>query len=160
MAGELDETDLFLLTALQRDATTSNVELARQVGLSPAATLQRVRRMRRVGLIQGTYVRVDGALLGLPIRAHVLVRLPKHEATIDNRFQAAIGSLDVVVAGDWVTGEWDAALTVVAADLQDLHATIVKIGKAGATRTLTHIAVRELKAESPLPIGEGPPTSR
>ena len=42
MAVELDEVDVKLLTALQADADRTNVELARLVGLSPAATLNRV----------------------------------------------------------------------------------------------------------------------
>ena len=41
MAVELDEIDVKLLTALQEDADCTNVELARLVGLSPAATLRR-----------------------------------------------------------------------------------------------------------------------
>ena len=39
MATKLDEVDIKLLTALQVDADRTNVELARLVGLSPAATL-------------------------------------------------------------------------------------------------------------------------
>jgi Lrp/AsnC family transcriptional regulator, leucine-responsive regulatory protein len=43
MAVPLDDIDIQLLTALQEDADRTNVELARLVGLSPAATPHHVR---------------------------------------------------------------------------------------------------------------------
>ena len=46
MATSLDEIDIQLLSALQEDADRTNVELARLTGLSPAATLHRVRRLK------------------------------------------------------------------------------------------------------------------
>ncbi len=49
MAISLNEIDIALLTALQEDADRTNVELARLVGLSPAATLNRVRQAQGVG---------------------------------------------------------------------------------------------------------------
>ena len=45
MAIALDEIDVRLLRELELDADRPNVELARIVGLSPAATLNRVRRL-------------------------------------------------------------------------------------------------------------------
>jgi len=41
-----------LLTALQADADRTNLELARLVGLSPAATLHRVRWLKESGVIR------------------------------------------------------------------------------------------------------------
>jgi Lrp/AsnC family leucine-responsive transcriptional regulator len=152
MPHALDETDVFLLSRLQEDAALQNVELARAAGLSPSATLQRVRRLRRDGLICGIHARLDAARVGLGVRAHVMVRLPKHDATADTRFQTAIESMDRVVAADWIAGEWDAILEVVATDLEDLHSIIVKVGKVGATRVTTYISVRPLKKPTPLPL--------
>ena len=48
----LDEIDVRLLKELQADADRPNVELARIVGLSPPATLNRVRRMKEAGVIR------------------------------------------------------------------------------------------------------------
>ena len=52
MAVPLDDVDIQLLTALQEDADRTNVELARLTGLSPAATLHRVRRLKESGVIR------------------------------------------------------------------------------------------------------------
>src|SRR5439155_1348090 len=51
MPDQLDEIDLKLLAELERDADRPNVELARLVGLSPAATFNRVRRLKSSGVI-------------------------------------------------------------------------------------------------------------
>ena len=51
MAISLDSIDLKLLEELQIDADRPNVELARLVELSPAATLHRVRRLKESGIV-------------------------------------------------------------------------------------------------------------
>ncbi|MGN6170911.1 MAG: Lrp/AsnC family transcriptional regulator, partial [Solirubrobacteraceae bacterium] len=53
LAAELDLIDQRLLDELQADADRPNVELARIVGLSPAATLHRVRRLKESGIVRG-----------------------------------------------------------------------------------------------------------
>jgi DNA-binding Lrp family transcriptional regulator len=49
---EIDDTDLRLLEALQRDASVSNQDLAQALGVSPATCLRRTRRLRESGLIE------------------------------------------------------------------------------------------------------------
>lgn len=50
---ELDAVDRRILSRLQRDNLVTNLDLARQVGISPPACLRRVRRLREAGVIQG-----------------------------------------------------------------------------------------------------------
>ena len=59
MAIPLDSVDIQLLAELQADADRPNVELARLVGLSPAATLHRVRRLKESGIVRSI---ADGSL--------------------------------------------------------------------------------------------------
>lgn len=49
---DLDDLDLRLLEALQRDASVSNQDLAQMLGISPATCLRRTRRLRQAGLIE------------------------------------------------------------------------------------------------------------
>ncbi len=69
----LDEISRNLLSALQEDARLSYAELGRRVGLSPAATAERLRRLEEGGIITGYRVELDREALGLPILA--IVRL-------------------------------------------------------------------------------------
>src|SRR6266567_92458 len=73
MAVSLDEVDVQLLTALQEDADRTNVELARLTGLSPAATLHRVRRLKESGVIR--VIRADAD----PARPAVQPRVRRHD---------------------------------------------------------------------------------
>ncbi len=67
----MDGTDRTLLGLLQDDAHRSYADLGRAVHLSPAAVHERVRRMRRDGVIRRTTVEVDAAALGRHLLAFV-----------------------------------------------------------------------------------------
>src|ERR1039457_2927204 len=79
MAVELDEVDIKLLTALQADADRTNVELARMVGLSPAATLHRVRYLKESGVIRVIAARLDPAAVGFPLQLYVSASIGRHD---------------------------------------------------------------------------------
>src|SRR4051794_41942328 len=85
MAAELDEIDVRLLKELQVDADRPNVELARLVGLSPAATLNRVKRLKRQGVIRAINARLDSAAAGLTLQVYVLVTLARHDEAAQRR---------------------------------------------------------------------------
>ena len=57
--GLLDDLGMNLLSILQKDARISFAELGRQIGLSPAATAERMRRMEDAGIIRGYRVDID-----------------------------------------------------------------------------------------------------
>ena len=86
MAVELDDIDVKLLTELQHDADRTNVELAELVGLSPAATLHRVRRLKETGVIRLISARVDPATAGLPLTVFVAVSVGSHDERSSRRF--------------------------------------------------------------------------
>src|ERR1035438_9131322 len=67
----LDEIGRNLLRALQEDARLSFAELGRRIGLSPAATAERLRRLEEAGVITGYRVEIDREALGLPVLAIV-----------------------------------------------------------------------------------------
>lgn len=49
---KLDSIDRRILRALQRDGRQQNVELAKEVGLSPSPCLRRVRLLEEAGVIE------------------------------------------------------------------------------------------------------------
>ena len=122
MAISLDEIDVRLLKELEPDADRPNVELARIVGLSPAATLNRVRRLKESGVIRRIAARLDSATAGFPLQVYVLVTLARHDEAAERRFDAEVAALENIISADWVAGETDAMLMVVARDVAELHA--------------------------------------
>jgi Lrp/AsnC family transcriptional regulator, leucine-responsive regulatory protein len=152
MAVSLDPIDIRLLAELQTDADRPNVELARLVGLSPAATLNRVRRLKESGVLRRIAARLDSTAAGFPLQVYVLVTLARHEEAANRRFEEAVGALDQIIAADWVTGEVDAVLMVVARDVAGLQNVLTRLSTRGATRLVTLLRLEELKPSSPLPL--------
>ena len=90
MAISLDEVDIQLLTALQENADRTNVELARLVGLSPAATLHRVRRLKESGVIRIISAQLDPAACGFPLQVYVAATLARHDVRSSHAFDELI----------------------------------------------------------------------
>jgi Lrp/AsnC family transcriptional regulator, leucine-responsive regulatory protein len=70
----IDETDRQILDILQKDARTSNAEVARRVGMAPSAVFERIRKLEERGVITGYTARLDPHALGLGLLAFVFVR--------------------------------------------------------------------------------------
>ena len=147
--------DQQLLRELQADADRPNVELARLVGLSPAATLHRVRRLKESGIIRGIAARLDSAIAGFPLQVYVAVTLQRHDEAAHRRFAEAVRAMPEVISADWVTGETDAMLMVVAREVAELQRVIVRLStRGGAARVMTLLRLEELKPYSGLPLDE------
>jgi Lrp/AsnC family leucine-responsive transcriptional regulator len=156
MPVSLDEIDVRLLAELEADADRANVELARLVGLSPAATLNRVRRQKDSGVIRGISARLDSAAAGFPLQVYVLVTLARHEEAAAQRFGKTVRALPQIIRADEVTGDVDALLMIVARDVADLQGVLVRLStRGGATRLVTLLRLREIKPSSPLPLVPG-----
>ncbi|MFH1805555.1 MAG: Lrp/AsnC family transcriptional regulator [Pseudomonadota bacterium] len=69
----LDPFDRKILGALVKDATITYTELGRLVSLSAPAVHERVKRLRKSGVIQGTSARLDGPAIGKSFIAFVHV---------------------------------------------------------------------------------------
>ena len=153
MAQELDEIHFRLLEELERDADRPNVELARLVGLSPAATLHRVRRLKEAGIIERVVARLDPAAAGFPLQVYVAVTMARHDDAAHRRFAKIVLELPEVISADHVTGETDALLWVVARDVAQLQRVLMILStKAGAQRLITFLRLEELKPRSALPL--------
>lgn len=62
----LDEANEKILELLQSDARISYSDLARRIGLSTPAAIERVRKLEDAGIITGYHAQVDTKALGLP----------------------------------------------------------------------------------------------
>ena len=113
----LDEVDIKLLTALQADADRTNVELARLAGLSPAATLHRVRALKESGVIRIIRAQLDPEAAGFPLQLYVFATLGRHDPRATRIFEDQIRALPQIISADNVAGEMDYLLSVVARDV-------------------------------------------
>ena len=153
MAVKLDEIDLLLLNELQADADRTNVELARLTGLSPAATLHRVRSLKESGVIRIIRAHVDPAAAGFPLQVYVMATIARHDPRSTAVFENHVRELPQVIAADIIAGETDFLLSIVARDVQELQQVLASLATRGGTRLVTFLRLAELKPPAPLPLG-------
>jgi Lrp/AsnC family transcriptional regulator, leucine-responsive regulatory protein len=154
VAFKLDEVDIQLLNALQADADRTNLELARLVGLSPAATLHRVRALKDSGVIRIIRADVDPAAAGFPLRVFVAAAMGRHDPHATAVFEDHVRSVPQIIGADNVAGETDYLLSVVARDVEELQQVLAGLSARGGTRLVTYLRLAETKPPSPLPLGE------
>jgi Lrp/AsnC family transcriptional regulator, leucine-responsive regulatory protein len=159
MAVPLDDIDIRLLTALQADADRSNVELARLVGLSPAATLHRVRHLKESGVIRLITARLDPAAAGFPLHVYVAASLARHDPRSTRTFEDQVRAMPQITAADNVAGEMDYLLTIVARDVAELQQVLASLSTRGGQRLVTYLRLEEIKPPSPLPLAPTRPAA-
>ncbi|NTJ64276.1 Lrp/AsnC family transcriptional regulator [Agrobacterium rhizogenes] len=115
----LDEIDRRILRALQRDGRIQNVELAKEVGLSPSPCLRRVKLLEDGGIIDRYVAVVNPVKAGLPLSMFARVWLVAQDAETIDRFIAAMKKLPEVMECYIMLGESDALLRVAVSDLDD-----------------------------------------
>jgi Lrp/AsnC family leucine-responsive transcriptional regulator len=152
MAVYLDDVDIRLLTVLQGDADRTNVELARLVGLSPTATLHRVRRLKESGVIRVIAARLDPAAAGFPLAVYVAASVARHDPRSTRAFEDQVRAIPQITAADNVAGEMDYLLTVVARDVAELQQVLARLATRGGQRLVTYLRLEEIKPPSPLPL--------
>jgi Lrp/AsnC family transcriptional regulator, leucine-responsive regulatory protein len=154
MAVKLDDVDIQLLSALQEDADRTNVELARLTGLSPAATLHRVRALKEAGVIRFIRAQIDPEAAGFALKVYVTATLTRHDPRYERAFEEQVRALPQVIAADNIAGENDYLLTVVARDVAELQQVLARLTARGG-RLVTYLRLGEVKPPSPLPLGPG-----
>jgi Lrp/AsnC family transcriptional regulator, leucine-responsive regulatory protein len=152
MAVELNDIDIQLLTALQEDADRTNVELARLIGLSPAATLHRVRRLKESGVIRIISAQLDPAAAGFPLQLYVMAAMSRHDPRSTRVFEDQIRAMPQIITADNLAGEYDYLLTVVARDVAELQEVLANLAARGGQRLVTYLRLAEVKPPSRLPL--------
>jgi Lrp/AsnC family transcriptional regulator, leucine-responsive regulatory protein len=144
----MDATDLQLVELLQENGRATQLQLAREVGLSQPAVAERVRKLEARGIIRGYTARVDAIALGKDVLAFVGVSLehPKHFDVFVSRVQA----LPEVLECHRVAGEDSFFLKVRTENTRALDDLLVKTIRTmpGVTHTKTTIALASIKEET------------
>jgi Lrp/AsnC family transcriptional regulator, leucine-responsive regulatory protein len=117
MKNKLDPTDRKILEILQANSNITNAQLAQEIGLSPAPTLERVKKLENTGIIKSYHATVDMASVGLGVSTFVMVTLKGHNKENIAKFISAIEKVEEVIECHHVTGQADFILKVVAPDI-------------------------------------------
>jgi DNA-binding Lrp family transcriptional regulator len=118
MVDDLDKIDYQILRLLQEDSNITNLSLSKAIGLSPAPTLERVKKLEKNGVIKSYHAEVDPLALGLTVKTFILVNIGWHKANASENFLLKINEIDEVAECNIITGDGDFLLKVICKDLQ------------------------------------------
>lgn len=114
---KIDEIDKKILEILQSRAKITNARLSEEIGLSPAPTLERVKKLEQMGIITSYHAKLDIQKLGLGVTTFVLATLNGHNRTNIESFVNEINKIPEVVECHHITGAGDFILKVVSKDI-------------------------------------------
>jgi len=117
MTTKLDQIDYQILQTLQANAKVSNLQLAEQIGLSPASTLERVKKLENQGIITSYHAKLDPSKLSLTAHLWLQIRLHSLSATHIAMLEEAIEKLPAVIACYQVLGDADFLVQVITKDI-------------------------------------------
>ncbi|WP_137920920.1 Lrp/AsnC family transcriptional regulator [Hydrogenophaga sp. 2FB] len=152
--NHLDVTDFRILEALQKDASLSNVELARLVHLSPSPCLARVRALEARGLIRQYVALLDAKQLGLHLNVFISISLKQQNREALEEFEARIGIRDEVMECYLMTGDADYLLRVAVPDMPALERFILEQLSpiAQVEKIRSSFALKQVRYKTALPL--------
>ena len=116
-----DDIDKRILDAMLYNARISNAALAKVVGLSESATLERVRRLEKNKVILGYSTRIDAGAMERNVTALVTIRLVNHSGEVYDEFVRFVKSTDEILSCFQVMGGCDFVAHVAARDVTNLE---------------------------------------
>jgi Lrp/AsnC family leucine-responsive transcriptional regulator len=129
--SQLDDISWQILEALQEDARISYSELGRQVGMSPPAVAERVRRMEDMGIITGYRATINLEKVGFPITAFVRINAGEFCARMGNVVQ----DIPEIIEYHRVTGGDSGIMKIVVSSVAHLEEVINRLASFGTTTT-------------------------
>jgi len=123
---KLDTIDKKILHILQGNAKITNAQLSKEIGLSPAPTLERVKKLENSGLIKSYHATLDTSKVGLGVVTFVQVFLQSHKKSVIDAFVEKISKIDNVIECHHITGACDFLIKVIAEDISAYQKLILE----------------------------------
>lgn len=113
----IDDIDKKILKFLQNNGRITNLNLSKEVGLSPAPTLERVRKLENKGYIRGYNADLDPVKLGLNLKVIIQISLIRQIDNAVQKFVDQIMDIDEVIECQQITGDYDYYIKVLVSDI-------------------------------------------
>lgn len=140
---KLDQIDRKILTILQENGSITNAQLSKEIGLSPAPTLERVKKLEQGGIISSYHAELNKEKIGIGVSIFVLVTLSSHKMNQINSFIKKINEIAEVVECHHITGQGDFLLKILTKDIPSYQAlildTLSQIEEIGNMRSMVNL---------------------
>jgi len=115
---DLDRTDRRILNSLQKNGRLANVDLAREVNLTPTPCLERVKRLEKEGFITQYVALLDPVKANAALCAYIEVQLTNTSTETVRIFNKHMLALPEVQECQLVAGGFDYLIKIRVADMQ------------------------------------------
>lgn len=150
---KLDDLDLLIIRALQRDASRSVAAIGSEVGLSQNACWRRIKRLREAGLLLREVAVFDPEALGYSLIIFAIIRLSEHSAETTERFGRTVAAIPEVVEFYRMTGDIDYIAKIMARDIRDYDRIYKRIIKLGAVQDVSaSFSMESIKFSTAVPV--------
>ena len=151
---DLSQTDIKILTLLQRDASLTAAEIAEQVNLSVSPCWRRINRLEQEGYIEKKVALLNAEKLGLGLVIFSRISLAKNDETSLHDFETRVREYPEVVECYTVTGSADYFLKIVTRDIKHydrfLRRHLIQIPLVRDVNS--NVAVTQIKYTTELPL--------
>jgi len=150
----MDKYDINILKAIQKNGRITNINLAKEVDLSPAPCWRRMNALELAGYIKSYTALLNHDKLGLTITAFAHVSLDNHQENTVKSFDKAIANWLEVQECHATSGGYDYLLKIVTVDMQAYNNFMYeKLLKLKAIRSVnTSFSMKQKKISTELPL--------
>ena len=154
----LDNIDRRILRNLLSDGRMTNVELARQAGISAPPCLRRVRALEEAGIIRGYHADVAPEALGYAVTVFAQIGLASQADADLKAFESLVATWPEVREAYMLAGETDFLLKIVAPDWDSYQRFLsAKLTSApNVSHVKSALMLRLSKSDPGVPIAEQP----
>jgi len=121
----VDKYDYKVLELIQKDASITNKELAKNIKLSPAATLSRLNKLKKIKIIKQFTAILDRKKLNYDISTITFVNLSPHNRRTSNNFVTSVKKIPQILECHNISGNWDYMLKIVSKDMKSYKDFII-----------------------------------
>ena len=152
--AKLDKIDKKILRDLQDNGRMTNVDLAKNVGISAPPCLRRVRALEESGFIDSYHAHLNPVALGYTVTVFASVSVDNHAEQKLKDFENYIKEFEKVRECHILTGDVDFLLKIVAKDWDDYQNFLSKhlTTAPGVSAVRSSLAVRALKVVPGVPV--------
>ena len=152
---QLDKIDLKILDALQKNGRISNVDLAKEVNLSPSPCLDRVKRLESEGYIEHYHAKLNASKLKKGTSAFIQVTLARTTSDVFDDFKHRVVEIPEVCECHMVAGGFDYLIKLRMKDMEAYRTVLGQIvDLPGVEQTHTYVVIEHVLDDQGVPVEE------
>ena len=150
----IDNTDLKILTIIQKNANLPLSEISKRVGVSQTPCWNRIKKMEEMGIVLARTIILNRNAINLSIVVFLSIRVSHHSKDWINNFQNIVDKYDEIIETHRLTGsDADYLLKIVAPSIQEYDIFQQKlISELEFTKMSSSISLQEMKYSHILPL--------